>query len=53
MYTGKQRLLTLGPTPLYQRVFDAMMAPDIRHRTEDFRDRESAAENCKRCVTRN
>ena len=38
MYIRKQRLLTPGPTPLYPRALHAMMASDIHHRTEDFRN---------------
>ncbi len=37
MHIRKQRLLTPGPTPLYPRALQAMMASDIHHRTEDFR----------------
>jgi aspartate aminotransferase-like enzyme len=37
MHIIKQRLLTPGPTPLYPRALQAMMASDIHHRTEDFR----------------
>ena len=37
MHIKKQRLLTPGPTPLYPRALQAMMASDIHHRTEDFR----------------
>lgn len=37
MHVRKQRLLTPGPTPLYPRSLQAMMASDIHHRTEDFR----------------
>src|SRR5579863_810633 len=37
MHIRKQRLLTPGPTPLYPPALHAMMAPDIHHRTEDFR----------------
>src|SRR5512147_314837 len=38
MHIRKQRLLTPGPTPLYPRALHAMMASDIHHRTEDFRN---------------
>jgi aspartate aminotransferase-like enzyme len=38
MHIKKQRLLTPGPTPLYPRALQAMMASDIHHRTEDFRN---------------
>src|SRR5271157_3018890 len=38
MYIRKQRLLTPGPTPLYPPALRAMMASDIHHRTEDFRN---------------
>lgn len=38
MYIRKQRLLTPGPTPLYPPALHAMMASDIHHRTEDFRN---------------
>ncbi len=38
MHIRKQRLLTPGPTPLYPRALQAMMASDIHHRTEDFRN---------------
>src|SRR5579863_983249 len=38
MHIKKQRLLTPGPTPLYPRALHAMMASDIHHRTEDFRN---------------
>ena len=38
MYIKKQRLLTPGPTPLYPPALHAMMASDIHHRTEDFRN---------------
>jgi aspartate aminotransferase-like enzyme len=37
MYIRKQRLLTPGPTPLYPPALHAMMASDIHHRTEEFR----------------
>src|SRR6266545_3102919 len=37
MHIKKQRLLTPGPTPLYPPALHAMMASDIHHRTEDFR----------------
>ncbi len=37
MHIRKQRLLTPGPTPLYPPALHAMMASDIHHRTEDFR----------------
>lgn len=38
MHVRKQRLLTPGPTPLYPPALHAMMASDIHHRTEDFRN---------------
>lgn len=38
MYIRKQRLLTPGPTPLYPPALHAMMASDLHHRTEEFRD---------------
>ena len=38
MHIRKQRLLTPGPTPLYPPALHAMMASDIHHRTEDFRN---------------
>ncbi len=38
MHIRKQRLLTPGPTPLYPPALQAMMASDIHHRTEDFRN---------------
>ena len=38
MYIKKQRLLTPGPTPLYPPALHAMMASDLHHRTEDFRN---------------
>jgi aspartate aminotransferase-like enzyme len=38
MYIRKQRLLAPGPTPLYPPALHAMMASDIHHRTEDFRN---------------
>lgn len=38
MHIRKQRLLTPGPTPLYPPALHAMMASDIHHRTQDFRD---------------
>jgi len=38
MHLKKQRLLTPGPTPLYPPALHAMMAADIHHRTEDFRN---------------
>jgi len=38
MHVRKQRLLTPGPTPLYPPALQAMMASDIHHRTEDFRN---------------
>jgi len=38
MHIRKQRLLTPGPTPLYPGALQAMMASDIHHRTEDFRN---------------
>jgi aspartate aminotransferase-like enzyme len=37
MHIKKQRLLTPGPTPLYQPALQAMLGSDIHHRTEDFR----------------
>ncbi len=43
MHIRKQRLLTPGPTPLYPRALQAMMASDIHHRTEDFRSVYRAA----------
>src|SRR5512133_3480517 len=43
MYIRKQRLLTPGPTPLYPPALHAMMASDIHHRTEDFRNVYKAA----------
>src|SRR5579871_4350591 len=43
MYIKKQRLLTPGPTPLYPPALHAMMASDIHHRTEDFRNVYKAA----------
>ena len=38
MHVRKQRLLTPGPTPLYPPALHAMMASDLHHRTEDFRN---------------
>ncbi len=38
MYIKKQRLLTPGPTPILPAALHAMMASDIHHRTEDFRN---------------
>jgi aspartate aminotransferase-like enzyme len=38
MHIRKQRLLTPGPTPLYPPALHAMMASDLHHRTEDFRN---------------
>jgi aspartate aminotransferase-like enzyme len=38
MHIRKQRLLTPGPTPLYPPALHAMMASDLHHRTEDFRE---------------
>ena len=38
MHIRKQRLLTPGPTPLYPPALHAMMASDMHHRTQDFRD---------------
>jgi aspartate aminotransferase-like enzyme len=38
MHIRKQRLLTPGPTPLYPPALHAMMASDIHHRTEEFRN---------------
>lgn len=38
MHIRKQRLLTPGPTPLYPPALHAMMASDVHHRTEDFRN---------------
>ncbi|MBK9167168.1 MAG: alanine--glyoxylate aminotransferase family protein [Bryobacterales bacterium] len=38
MYIQKQRLLTPGPTPLYPPALHAMMASDLHHRTDDFRN---------------
>lgn len=38
MHIRKQRLLTPGPTPLYPPALRAMMAADLHHRTEDFRN---------------
>jgi aspartate aminotransferase-like enzyme len=38
MYIRKQRLLTPGPTPLYPPALHAMMASDVHHRTEEFRN---------------
>ena len=38
MHIRKLRLLTPGPTPLYPPALHAMMASDLHHRTEDFRN---------------
>src|SRR5271156_5561828 len=38
MHIKKQRLLTPGPTPLYPPALHAMMASDMHHRTDDFRN---------------
>src|SRR5262245_60109148 len=38
MHIRKQRLLTPGPTPLYPPALHAMMASDMHHRTDDFRN---------------
>src|SRR5580704_19582499 len=38
MHIRKQRLLTPGPTPLYPPALHAMIASDIHHRTEEFRN---------------
>src|SRR5258707_1704920 len=38
MHIKKLRLLTPGPTPLYPPALRAMMASDMHHRTEDFRN---------------
>ncbi len=38
MHIKKQRLLTPGPTPLYPPALYAMMASDVHHRTEDFKN---------------
>jgi aspartate aminotransferase-like enzyme len=38
MHIRKQRLLTPGPTPLYPPALHAMMASDVHHRTEEFRN---------------
>jgi len=38
MHIRKTRLLTPGPTPLYPPALHAMMASDLHHRTEDFRN---------------
>jgi aspartate aminotransferase-like enzyme len=43
MHIRKQRLLTPGPTPLYPPALHAMMASDIHHRTEEFRNIYKAA----------
>ena len=43
MHIKKQRLLTPGPTPLYHPALHAMMASDVHHRTEDFRNIYKAA----------
>lgn len=38
MHIKKTRLLTPGPTPLYPPALHAMMASDLHHRTQDFRN---------------
>lgn len=38
MHIRKQRLLTPGPTPLYPPALHAMMASDMHHRTQEFRN---------------
>jgi aspartate aminotransferase-like enzyme len=38
MHIRKQRLLTPGPTPLYPPALHAMMASDVHHRTEEFKN---------------
>src|SRR5438132_5869932 len=38
MHIKKPRLLTPGPTPLYPPALHAMMASDLHHRTDDFRN---------------
>jgi len=43
MHIRKQRLLTPGPTPLYPPALHAMMASDVHHRTEEFRNIYKAA----------
>ena len=43
MHIRKQRLLTPGPTPLYPPALHAMMASDIHHRTQEFRNVYSSA----------
>ena len=43
MHIKKQRLLTPGPTPLHPGALRAMMASDIHHRTEDFRNLHATA----------
>src|SRR5580698_2632900 len=43
MHIRKQRLLTPGPTPLYPPALHAMMASDIHHRTDEFRNVYKAA----------
>lgn len=43
MHIKKTRLLTPGPTPLYPPALHAMMASDLHHRTEDFRNVYKAA----------
>lgn len=43
MHIRKQRLLTPGPTPLYPPALHAMMASDVHHRTQEFRNIYSAA----------
>jgi aspartate aminotransferase-like enzyme len=43
MHIRKTRLLTPGPTPLYPPALHAMMASDLHHRTEDFRNVYKAA----------
>jgi len=43
MHIKKTRLLTPGPTPLYPPALHAMMASDLHHRTQDFRNVYKAA----------
>ena len=43
MHIKKTRLLTPGPTPLYPPALHAMMASDLHHRTQDFRNIYKAA----------
>jgi aspartate aminotransferase-like enzyme len=43
MHIRKQRLLTPGPTPLYPPALHAMMASDVHHRTDEFRNIYKAA----------